>query len=641
MHQLDSIENILSYSYPINKTETSSKKKNVTSLMRQTKNIILADKKYKNYINKYNNITQISSFKLPEITNYPVYIENQLVPLTKQSLILRKPAEKNKIRRKVNNLFKSIENPKDNQQSNRKVKLKLSEKHYFSSLEQFETYPIDTLDKTCSYFAKTPYQNSVKKFIYSDSSLNKQTYNTIENEDIDKYGEMSDKEISHFLTRHITCLKENIKINETSVLSKTTNSEKIGFPMHLNLNSMIIRWNKVSDTSEKSTQLAVYNEIKIPLHLLPLLYSVNKEQFLYILSKIVEINPAGEIIGLDYDDLSDLILDLDILNSENPKLSLNSRFNNLGGMKLDWIIDAKHFTATIFFPCVDINIESKLLTKFLEPKFIIGLIESALVNWEVKLVNYLLDNYLVRNKINELFSKCSSKFTKTVKLYKSNSRINNTDETKIRGTRHTSNKHQRLFLKAINLDIKAKKIEYIDENCNSLHFLISCNGKTDLVKISGYSIQVSKSIFGNEFDLVNFNLAFNLSAFLNKIKEIWIIESFIKRLLVINHKQQTIDLNYKTINYILENSNDFFNIYEDQTEGRLGKLSLLNKLEMEIIEPHISKYPFQDDNKILLESQFRDSLLKSEITTWGEKIIQYILKNDLKFKEKQGKYNNH
>jgi hypothetical protein len=63
----------------------------VCDILKKTKHLIKSSHKYTDYIEKYTYITQITTFKLPEITSYPILKNNELIPLNKTTFEFFRP----------------------------------------------------------------------------------------------------------------------------------------------------------------------------------------------------------------------------------------------------------------------------------------------------------------------------------------------------------------------------------------------------------------------------------------------------------------------------------------------------------------------------------------------------------------------
>ena len=66
-------------------------KLHICDILKNTKNLIKCTTKYCNYMQKYTYFTQSSTFKLPEITSYPILKNNELIPLSKTTFDFFRP----------------------------------------------------------------------------------------------------------------------------------------------------------------------------------------------------------------------------------------------------------------------------------------------------------------------------------------------------------------------------------------------------------------------------------------------------------------------------------------------------------------------------------------------------------------------
>ena len=66
---------------------------NSIDLLKKSKKLILNTKRYSNYSNYYNQLTMKHTFKLPNVTNYPIQINEGIISIkryNKRNLNLRK-----------------------------------------------------------------------------------------------------------------------------------------------------------------------------------------------------------------------------------------------------------------------------------------------------------------------------------------------------------------------------------------------------------------------------------------------------------------------------------------------------------------------------------------------------------------------
>jgi len=90
---------------------------NVNSLLNKTKGLILSNKNYNKFMRKYLILTQQSSFKLPEISNYPILKNGSMIPINRTTFTSKN--DKNVIFSNLND--NNISN-KTNKKDNKKIK---------------------------------------------------------------------------------------------------------------------------------------------------------------------------------------------------------------------------------------------------------------------------------------------------------------------------------------------------------------------------------------------------------------------------------------------------------------------------------------------------------------------------------------
>jgi hypothetical protein len=108
--------------FPIKMGEDKIVKKNVNNLLNKTKGLILSNKNYNNFMKKYLILTQVSSFKLPEISNYPILKNDYNIPIARTTFTTKN--DKNIIFSALNKNSKKKQKDKDKEKPQDKTKAK-------------------------------------------------------------------------------------------------------------------------------------------------------------------------------------------------------------------------------------------------------------------------------------------------------------------------------------------------------------------------------------------------------------------------------------------------------------------------------------------------------------------------------------
>lgn len=98
--------------FPIQLGNENHDGKYVSNLLQKTKSLVLSDQNYNKFMKKYLIMTQQCSFKLPEITNYPILKNESLIPINRQTYSSGSQfVSKNKnVKKKENFILSGLEN---------------------------------------------------------------------------------------------------------------------------------------------------------------------------------------------------------------------------------------------------------------------------------------------------------------------------------------------------------------------------------------------------------------------------------------------------------------------------------------------------------------------------------------------------
>jgi len=106
---------------PIQIDDEKNERRYVNNLLQKTKSLVLSNKNYTKFMKNYLILTQQSSFKLPEITNYPILKNQFLIPISRKTY-----SSGNQFIRKINRLDPEDSKPSYESNNNNIENLSLS-----------------------------------------------------------------------------------------------------------------------------------------------------------------------------------------------------------------------------------------------------------------------------------------------------------------------------------------------------------------------------------------------------------------------------------------------------------------------------------------------------------------------------------
>jgi hypothetical protein len=201
-------------------------------------------------------------------------------------------------------------------------------------------------------------------------------------------------------------LIKSLESRQTSV-SFNKKIEKIlsnlGKTIRLTINSFNVKLINSENIIEK--------ELIIPFIYLPIFFVFPLEDIQLFLSQCLVFSEHNKPNSLIFK--SDLLINaLKAKLKENYQLKFfNSKLiNHPFQFKLDWITETGTYTLDLSFPIVQFELENAELSisKYIDFKVILYLIENDINEWEFYLLSYLNDFY----KFRQFFKKCFSKYLK-------------------------------------------------------------------------------------------------------------------------------------------------------------------------------------------------------------------------------------
>lgn len=266
---------------------------NVNGILKNTKVLIKNSKQFNKYIDKYSAKTQVVSFKLPEITTYPILKNKELI-------------SHNNTHYDVSNELNWLnKNRKHNEEKHRTVqnffKLKRPEDTKEETKQKNRTFIVnDASRKNLNIFSKTSSHSSNSiKFNELDVFLdNTQTINLFYQHD-NIFNKINYYE--NLIKEKVESLKEIIT-NEnqtTNLVKKINNDSKLD--IHLTLSSVKIELKNLK--AMESPSMSTF----LPLVFLPFFYNNDIKFFIKVLPFILKFKETGDQISIDSDELLKII----------------------------------------------------------------------------------------------------------------------------------------------------------------------------------------------------------------------------------------------------------------------------------------------------------------------------------------------
>jgi hypothetical protein len=352
-----------------------------------TKKLIASSTRYNKYIKKYNTKTQIVSFKLPEITSYPIFKNKELIPVGKIANETQEDFFSNK---------NSIAAPILITEPASKVYLtnlgfeNTKKKPKLNDLFVREKTLIPSKVTTNFKYRSDYFYDYLNTLTPSKNTLN-YDHNEIYNATLRQCAEvLSDK------------LKEyrDYQGNNAKTLSHVYNKgtyEEVSVTLH----SIKLEFKNIDDKNKKN--IVIY----FPLSFLPLFYHMDCESFKLCLQSWIKCYPAFSDVKLEESEIIKWACNYkeNLIKIENclQDYLKRSKYNKI---EFFWII-GNLYLVEIKLPCLEILFtrNSIKLEKFLDTELIIHFVKNNFENWEFYASNYLQSFKDFRILTNKLFSK--------------------------------------------------------------------------------------------------------------------------------------------------------------------------------------------------------------------------------------------
>ena len=545
-------------------------------LLKKSKKLILDTEKYLDYSSFYNKLTMKHTFKLPEISNYPIQTNHAIIPINRYK------------RRIKNSVF------------NRKLVLS---------------------DKINESFSKKIKNSFIKNFplIEENNTINSKSFLTY----IDKFNDMNG-----VIHKYIT-YKENYFVNRNKdgnrkLLEEYMNKNIYGDvksnpfeePVFKKENIFMV---KKSEVKLRCDSIILYfyedakkkkSKIKFPFECIPFFYGIDFESFKLFFFSVIDYDFKNEIFKLN--ELKFKQLYHNYLNEK--KLYYNDCFllnnSNNTHFEYDWIVKGeniiKKYKLKIQMPKIKVrfkypnNIKTTLI-KSLNSTKMSYLILEKFKDWDLFLLNSFCIIKEFRKTINQALSYNLLLNNKNTK--------HNLDDPKIKFSQKNSSKYSSVFFITIHNETISKNL-YFEINSPTIKINYNSEGFAPYEKI--YHLNLKEAIQ------------------LNRMRKSFWPEDMINRCLIINEniKQKKIETSLELDQKIFEFDNDLLKFIKRQDNFLNEIIKNKSTLKITIIFPDIIWYDSIELIKKIynLSRQEFEQLFELPIMNWYKFIFDNITK---------------
>ena len=578
-----------------------NKSKSPVDILKGTKNLVVHSSTYNSYSRDYTNLTQTSTFKSPEIEEYPILKNKTFIPLRCQTATSRNSSKHPPIKKLLlqmndypsttNTRNKYNNNNKDNpndicfiteteskrrcqtaRNERRKYHLSTNNTHTFKYKEDIFSL-LDLLFKDNSY-----------EHLYYDESIifhNEKHYITYIENTVDHFKRSKNENQCYHLDKTYFNMTDEYVNNEHNMNNPLSTLSK------LSLHSMTINFINLTDKTKPPITFS------IPFALLPVFYYKNFQNIKYILLSLIQFSSTFDSITLNEDEFYNLLINSTEFNN-NPItyekksikfLKMNTKIpNNAYGsfyskkMKITqtynktkllnqqqqhqqwkylntltnyWIAGGYLYKIEIKVPEITVNVRHKQITKYIDAELLLFLLEHNFVNWDFYVIHYLFSIKYFRTLIVSILSKHNN------------------------NTSHFKDKN--------NIRLSNTKTNCLSLKENTYHFYYTFNHmKNYLCVIHSYSIIIlDKRVIPKREHV--FKLALDKMKIIFDISKKETLTQFFQKILTINKTNLNVDLNidilddFNPIEYYYYKTNEH-NIKCDDCSLTLNKKESNNHL---------------------------------------------------------------
>jgi hypothetical protein len=288
-------------------------------LLKQTKNLVKNSESYNSYIKKYSDQIQITTFKLPQISNYPILKNPEIIPLSKTNgfILANNDSEKKKIN------FSSLSLP------DQRTKIQHSKTNSVSRYD-YSKKIIQSRNESTQIFNN---KNNIEVILQKQ---NLETYNCSFElsqclNEIDIFVKEQNSEVVydsksiynnygfHFNTirSKLEYYKLNKNENSTTSLHKKINANT-NKEILLKLESLKFKFTNLTDKSKPP------QKVLFPLALIPVFYCGNFEFMKTIVLSLFIFNDEYDSVRIDESEISDFLLKNKVFNFNENEQEIRS-----------------------------------------------------------------------------------------------------------------------------------------------------------------------------------------------------------------------------------------------------------------------------------------------------------------------------
>ena len=321
-----------------------SRNNEITNLIRSTKVLAKTNSIFKSYMKNYMNLTQVTTYKHPDVLMYPIRKNTEIMPLVKSMQNSNIKQKFTKIK-KTNFEFNNISTARNKEKTN-----------------NLDLYKLSTLEEDGKCFVM-------------DTEIYEKT------KDPKNYKEYLKEKINILVQGN----NENITTNLIKKFNNGTKDE-----VELNLYSV-----KIS-LYEKNSNKKFY--IYLPFDITALIYYIKIDVFKVILTKIIKFSDNETNAFLDFDELNRILVYMKriILTS----VDVNEIKNTI--ISLEWITKNSVYDVVICLPLVEFFLTKRKIKfyKYIDKEYIIYLLQNSMKQWDIHIINYLSKFKRFRENLN-------------------------------------------------------------------------------------------------------------------------------------------------------------------------------------------------------------------------------------------------
>jgi hypothetical protein len=504
--------------------------RNVNTILKQLKKVILNNKKYNGYMTNYTFLTQMSTFKLPEINVYPVLKNKNLISLTKKNFDISNESttflqhkELKEEDKNNNNNIEHNEALSKTQTTQFTAKTQQLYKQYRRNMKNHNSDKLTLVHHNNINSSNMHNNNRLDIFKMVDITSNSQSNINYNQEYITQRDSFKD-----LLKEKILELASGIIDNDTTNMTKIFNQNS-DEQINLSLTSFQIIMKNITNEKESKT-------FYLPFSIIPVFYYTNIEVLKYFLSKIIKFKNNEMIV--DFQCFKEEIKNCEqiILKYEDLSKTLPNE------IKFDWIVDETVYEFNVKMPILKFVISGVNFTfeKIVEKDLLIYLYLKNFVLWDNYCINYLSFYKVFRDDLKKIFNRRTNR--------------NSFENSKINIDNYKEN-----LSSTLNPDSHNYEFFYTDTD-----------GITNYFRLSSYIIDLRVETFKVKNRYFMFNTNFHDLNILNKIKENSSIENFIRRNLIIDLMRQKASITFNDIpNGYLKINNPRENMPQDSLKENI------------------------------------------------------------------------